>query len=344
MRNMNNLKSSRAVVVVTLLFVLCTRALQAQNDLSLEKGLQDLATSLSTSMKTSSIRKIAIVEFTDLSGYPSVLGQFIAEELITALLNVSPGQFDIVERRQLAKVLKEQKLSASGLIDSETIASVGKLLGIQAIVTGSITDLGSGVKLNARVIAVESGKVFAASSVRVAKDSTTERLLNQSAVLESSSALPDGPRGANRHQQASDVFFQNTFLRVEVRSFAVRSDKKSVAFALRVKNLTGNDLYLGINAARQGSGPMLVSDKGFHGEVWNVRGLGIIDTIFESNAADKKKYTVLSPGGETTVTLTYDTPFEIAGNVFAFSAEFFRYTGADQWVRFTVGISNIEPR
>ena len=61
----------------------------------LEKGINDLAVALSADMKTSNIKKIAVVDFTDLSGYPSVLGQFIAEDLITDLLNASPGQFDV---------------------------------------------------------------------------------------------------------------------------------------------------------------------------------------------------------------------------------------------------------
>jgi TolB-like protein len=325
----------RMSFILLLLLVLCTPALRAQD--GLEKGIHDLAVSLSSNMKTSSIKKIAVVEFTDLSGYPSVLGQFISEELITEFFNVSPGQFDVVERRQLAKVLKEQKLSSSGLVDRDTIASVGKLLGIQAIVTGSITDLGSEVKLNARLIAVESAKVFAASSVKVTKDATAERLLHQGAAIDSSSAPSEG--GPSRQHQASDVFFQNPLLRVEVNSFALSKNRKSLTLALSFKNITNSELFLAANSnSRANCRATLISNKGFSGQM-EVSGLACA----YSNSG-KDSFSLMSPSNETTVVLTWQTyGAEIEGDVFALSFELLRLEG-DTSSQFTVGIANIELR
>jgi hypothetical protein len=47
--------------------------------------------------------------------------------------------FSLVERSELDKVLKEQNISNSGLIDDSQAATVGKLLGIDAIITGSVS-------------------------------------------------------------------------------------------------------------------------------------------------------------------------------------------------------------
>ena len=59
-----------------------------------------------------------------------------------------------LERRQLARILREQELTASSLFDADNIAELGQMLGIDALVTGSIADLGASVKINARAISV----------------------------------------------------------------------------------------------------------------------------------------------------------------------------------------------
>jgi TolB-like protein len=311
----------------------------AEAEQSLEEGLHELAVSISATMRTGSIRKIAVVEFTDLSGYPSVLGQFVAEELITQLFNVSPGQFDVVERRQLAKVLREQKLAASGLIDPDSISRVGRLLGIQAIVTGSITDLGSQIKLNARLIAVESGKVFAAAAASVTKDAAAERLLHQSAGVESSPA--SGPGGdLARQRQASDVFFQNSFLRVEVKSLAITKNGTSLSLALSFKNLSPSDLFLGLKGGNCYSVGSIGSDTGLSAAM-RLSGLPCINND-ERSLADSNNFTAIGPGSETTIVLSLFSAFgEISGNLFAFSLPLVRLSNGNL-SSFTVGIANIE--
>jgi hypothetical protein len=47
--------------------------------------------------------------------------------------------FSVVERSQLDNVLKEQHLSNSGIVDDAQAAEIGKILGIDAIIAGSVT-------------------------------------------------------------------------------------------------------------------------------------------------------------------------------------------------------------
>lgn len=49
------------------------------------------------------------------------------------------GKFTVIERAQLDAILQEQNLSVSGAVTSATAAKVGKLLGVQLLLTGSIT-------------------------------------------------------------------------------------------------------------------------------------------------------------------------------------------------------------
>lgn len=65
------------------------------------------------------------------------LGAAAADELATQL--VQTGKYTVLERRELASILQEQNLGATGAVTPATAAKVGKLLGVQLILTGSIT-------------------------------------------------------------------------------------------------------------------------------------------------------------------------------------------------------------
>ncbi len=65
------------------------------------------------------------------------LGRAAADELATQL--VQTGKFTVIERAQLDAILQEQNLGASGAVTAATAAKVGKLLGVQLMLTGSIT-------------------------------------------------------------------------------------------------------------------------------------------------------------------------------------------------------------
>jgi curli biogenesis system outer membrane secretion channel CsgG len=65
------------------------------------------------------------------------LGEAAADELTTQL--VKAGDFSVLERSQIQKLLDEQLAGQSGAIDPATAARVGKLIGIQFALLGSIT-------------------------------------------------------------------------------------------------------------------------------------------------------------------------------------------------------------
>jgi curli biogenesis system outer membrane secretion channel CsgG len=85
-------------------------------------------------------KRIAVAEFQDRSGHKGA-GQGVADMLITAL--VKTGEFNVVERKELDKVLAEQHLGQSGAVTAQTAPSIGKLLGVDLLVLGSISELGT---------------------------------------------------------------------------------------------------------------------------------------------------------------------------------------------------------
>jgi curli biogenesis system outer membrane secretion channel CsgG len=92
-------------------------------------------------------RRIAILDFdfasTGLTGgaYSFADGGGPGQGISNLLTNrmVQNGTFSIIERSQIAAVLREQNLGASGRIDASTAAEIGRILGVDAVVVGSVT-------------------------------------------------------------------------------------------------------------------------------------------------------------------------------------------------------------
>jgi len=68
------------------------------------------------------------------------IGKGISDMLVDKLLK--DGKYRLVERTALDKILAEQNFSNSDRADSNTAAKIGKVLGVDAIIIGSITQFG----------------------------------------------------------------------------------------------------------------------------------------------------------------------------------------------------------
>ena len=87
-------------------------------------------------------KRLAVSRFEDRSGTGyNHLGAGVADMLATAL--IKSGKFVIIERQDLDKVLEEQHLGAEGVLTPETAPKAGKVLGVELIVVGSVTEFGT---------------------------------------------------------------------------------------------------------------------------------------------------------------------------------------------------------
>jgi curli biogenesis system outer membrane secretion channel CsgG len=68
------------------------------------------------------------------------VGKGISDMLVEKLVN--GGQYSVIERNALDKILKEQNFSNSDRADATTAAKIGAVLGVDAIIIGSITQFG----------------------------------------------------------------------------------------------------------------------------------------------------------------------------------------------------------
>ncbi len=81
------------------------------------------------------------------------LSQMMTTDLVGA------GGAKVVERVQLQSVLDELKLGHSAVVDKDTSAKVGKLLGAEYLVLGSYFSLGGTLRVDARLVRVETGEI-----------------------------------------------------------------------------------------------------------------------------------------------------------------------------------------
>lgn len=144
----------------------------------LDNAIVKLADKISQHMADKRKTKIAVIPFQDLkTDRVTTLGKYISEELTTALFN--SGKFNIIERNLLEKVLDELKLSQTGAINPSSAKELGKITGVDAVVTGTIQDLVNRVAINCRLIETETGNIFAAASEKVLKDQAISKLLEE---------------------------------------------------------------------------------------------------------------------------------------------------------------------
>lgn len=144
--------------------------------ISLEQRLGELSKDISDELTDKQKTTIAVAEFVDLNGNSSDFGKFLAEELVTRLYKTK--KLKVIERQRLDKVIAEQKLSLTDMIEASSAKRIGRILGVDAIVAGTISELGNNFRINARIINTETGELIAAAGATIAKDQEVCSLIN----------------------------------------------------------------------------------------------------------------------------------------------------------------------
>ena len=122
--------------------------------------------------------KIAVLDFDAIgSGVDREFGKGVAEILLSALAKTE--KYQVVERQQLAKVLKEQKLQMTDLVDPKSAVEIGKLLGAETIVTGSIVKMGKTYTITPRFIEVKTATVKKSENLTCSSEDEIPQMCNQ---------------------------------------------------------------------------------------------------------------------------------------------------------------------
>jgi len=108
-------------------------------------GLVLLAASVAPAQK----KRVAVMNFdyatvqnnvAAIFGTNQDIGKGIADLLVDKLVN--DGTYSVIERKMIDKIIAEQNFSNSDRADANSAAKIGKILGVDAIIIGSITQFG----------------------------------------------------------------------------------------------------------------------------------------------------------------------------------------------------------
>ncbi len=68
--------------------------------------------------------------------------------------------YKVIEREMMEEIIKEQGFQQSGCSTDECMVEVGKLIGVEKIVGGSISKVGRTYSVSSRIVSVETGKIL----------------------------------------------------------------------------------------------------------------------------------------------------------------------------------------
>ena len=110
------------------------------------------------------IRNIAVMNL-EPNGVDSATSKVVADQLINDF--IAQGRYNVLERQKIDQILNEQGFQQSGACDNENcLVQVGKLLGVDAMVSGSVSKIQNLWIVNVRVFDVGSGVILFATQVR----------------------------------------------------------------------------------------------------------------------------------------------------------------------------------
>lgn len=145
-----------------------------------DPAVEDLGTRLADGLEAHRVGAVAVRDFTALDGEATELGRFLAEEvsaaLVDALASRDAVRTRVIDRLRLHEVLEERRLEASAIIPAEELREVGRIAGVDALVTGRITAFSDAYRLTVKVLDSRTARDLLHASAEVPRTSSLRQL------------------------------------------------------------------------------------------------------------------------------------------------------------------------
>jgi curli biogenesis system outer membrane secretion channel CsgG len=214
--------------------------------------------------------RVAILEFKNKASHYTwtwyEAGRGAQDMLVTEL--VKSGKYRVIEREQLAAIMREKNLSLSGDIDPRTAVQIGKMLGVEYLIAGAVTELGvtdrganvpGGLLRGLPSVNVRSQKAEAALDARAFSTSTGEIVWADSARDETSDSsvyVAGAGGGANDRGKVDKLMrpvvvkLAASFAKADLKSSGMGGHGDASGIVGKIANVDGGTLYL--NAGAEG--------------------------------------------------------------------------------------------
>lgn len=124
--------------------------------------------------------RVAILNFAA-KGVDPILAEAIVENLMTSIINTS--DFEVIERNQLDKLMKELNLQNSDDFNDRLREDLGNLHGVKLVILGSVTKIGSMITINMRGVEVSTGLAKFAKNITTRNEDEIPGLIQNLAIL-----------------------------------------------------------------------------------------------------------------------------------------------------------------
>jgi hypothetical protein len=127
-----------------------------------DKALNELAQNMLSQSDKLKGKRIGVFKFTSIEGKETPEGARVSQSLLERLMANSSLTF--IERSELHKIIAENELGQTGLIDSSLTNESGKILPIDLMITGTFVQLNTKVNISARVVNANTAELITAKS------------------------------------------------------------------------------------------------------------------------------------------------------------------------------------
>ena len=248
--------------IVTLCFLSFCSPLHANN--GFEEKIDSLSKTMADKIAEAGKKKVAVVDFTDLQGTVTELGRFVSEEFSVSLVSAGKG-FRVVDRTHLQSIIKENKLSTTGVIDPKTARKLGKIAGVEALVTGSLTSFGDNVRITVKILDTETAEVIDGKRETMAMTDSIKDLLYQGIGI--GGAISGKPRRTRRQKSSGKAIStaESGKLLFEVFQCRAEGDKLVIELFITNKLKENQTFYLYCNTSSSGN---TIAYDNFGNEYW----------------------------------------------------------------------------
>ncbi len=139
------------------------------------------------------------VDREDLEAFSVGLQQMLITEL------AFNGELRIVDRTNLHQLMEEQDLGAAGRVSAETAARIGKIVGAKYMILGGFIDFNAQLRIDARVVDVETTEIIKVQRQRDKRDNMYEIVVDLANNLTKGLELPALSRQAFNQRKERKV-------------------------------------------------------------------------------------------------------------------------------------------
>ncbi len=198
--------------------------------------------------------RVAVIDFENNSTWSywgDNLGRAAADVFVTALME--SGQFSIIERDRVQALIAEQNFGASGRVTPQTAAKIGQMLGVDLMLTGSVSQFSisrTGGGIRGVSVGVTTGKVVL--QARLVNTTTGEIVV--AAEEENTKRLVGARFRSINFQQDFDYGMANEIMHPAVEKMVVKIVENAAGMSGgashsgRVIKVSGNQVWINLGA------------------------------------------------------------------------------------------------